>query len=222
MREIKVVIACFVVAACASSLAEPNVDPDHRFAWSENVGWTNWRHDTPNKNDGIVVEETFLSGFVWSENVGWINLGDGFPTDGVHYANTDDTNFGVNLDSKNGNLFGLAWGENVGWINFDTTSFGDERARFDECEHRFFGNAWAENIGWINLNDAIHFVAVGPCAAGDLDCDGDVALNDLAGFSSSLSGPDATTTCSAFDVDDDNDVDLADYAEMQRVFMAAP
>ena len=82
--------------------------------------------------------------------------------------------------------------------------------------------AWGENVGWINLNDATHFVAVGPCVAGDLDCDGEVTLDDFAGFPSSLSGPEAATACSAFDVDNDNDVDLADFAELQRLFMEAP
>ncbi len=210
-----------LAALWAVTAGTSNIDPDHRFAWSENVGWTNWRHGTAD-DDGVVVDDTLLSGLVWAKNIGWINLGDGLPTDGVHYANTDDTNFGVNLDPVSGDLFGLAWGENVGWINFDTTVMGDDRARFDECAHRFFGYAWAENVGWINLNDVTHFVAVGPCVNGDLDCDGEVALDDFAGFASSLSGPDVATTCSAFDVDDDNDVDLADYAEIRRVFMAAP
>lgn len=210
-----------LVALCAVTAATSNIDPDHRFAWSENVGWTNWR-DANAAEDGVVVDDSFLAGFVWAENIGWINLGDGIPGDGIHYANTDDTNFGVNLNSESGDLFGLAWGESVGWINFDTAVLGGDHARFDECEHRFFGYAWAENVGWINLNDATHFVAVGPCAAGDLDCSGEVTLDDFAGFPSSLSGPDAATACSAFDVDDDNDVDLVDYAEMQRAFMTLP
>ena len=210
-----------LAALWAVTAGTSNIDPDHQFAWSENVGWTSWQHGTAD-DDGVLVGETFLDGFVWAENIGWINLGSGFPTDSVHYANTDDTNFGVNLNPESGDLFGLAWGENVGWINFDTAIMGDDRARFDECEHRFFGYAWAENVGWVNLNDATHFVAVGPCAVGDLDCDGEVALDDFAGFASSLSGPDAATACSAFDVDGDNDVDLVDFAEMQRVFMASP
>ena len=58
--------------------------------------------------------------------------------------------------------------------------------------------------------------------AGDLDCAGEVTLDDFAGFASSLGGPDATTACSAFDVDHDTDVDLVNYPEMQRVFRAAP
>jgi hypothetical protein len=205
----------------AATVATSNIDSDHRFDWSENVGWTNWRHETA-EGDGAVVGETLLRGFVWAENVGWINLGDGIPTDGVHYLNTDNTDFGVNLDPESGTLFGLAWGENVGWINFDTSSLGDQRARFDECDHRFFGYAWGENIGWINLNDATYFVAIGPCVAGDLNCDGEVNLDDFTVFTASLSGPGVTTACSAFDADEDNDVDLVDYGEFQRAFMAVP
>ena len=211
-----------LAALWAVTAGTTNIDPDHRLAWSENVGWTNWHHDAPMTGDGVLVTETFLSGFVWAENIGWINLGDGFPEDGVHYANIDASDFGVNIDPESSDLSGLAWGENIGWINFDTTSFGDQRARFDECDHRFFGYAWAENVGWINLHNATHFVAVGPCAPGDLDCDGEVTLDDVAGFPSSLSGPDAATACTAFDADDDNDVDLVDYAELQRAFMTAP
>lgn len=210
-----------LTALWAVTVGTSNIDLDHRFAWSENVSWTNWQYLTADE-DGVIVGETFLSGFVWAENIGWINLGDGLPMDGVHYVNTNNTNFGANLDPESGDLFGLAWSENVGWINFDTTSLGDARARFDECDHRFFGYAWGENIGWLNLNDATHFVAVGPCAAGDLDCDGEVTLDDFVGFASSLRGPNVVTTCSAFDGDGDNDVDLVDYAEMQRVFMASP
>ncbi len=211
-----------ILIGAAVTTAASNIDPDHRFTWSENVGWLNWQHDTPNPNDGLTVGTTFLNGFVWAENIGWISFGNGIPTDGVHYANINGADFGVNINPVTGDLFGLAWGENVGWIKFDTAIVGDDRVHFDECDHRLVGYAWGENIGWINLNDSIHFVAIGPCDAGDLDCSGEVTLDDFAGFTSSLSGPDATTSCSAFDVDDDNDVDLVDFAGMQRVITVAP
>ena len=157
-------------------LAQSNIDPNHKFAWSENCGWTNWR-DADDTDAGVFVDETFLLGFIWAENVGWINVGDGSPSNGEHYANADGLDFGVNIDSKTGDLFGLAWGENIGWINFDTSILEDERARFDAGEGRFFGFAWAENVGWINLNDTEHFVAVG-CPA-DFDGDCTVGILDL-------------------------------------------
>ncbi len=207
-----------VVVAISSVVTDSSIDPDDSFVWSENIGWTNWQHDTPNPGDGIFVGDSFLAGFVWAENVGWINLGDGTPNDGVHYVNTDASEFGVNIDPETGNLFGLAWGENVGWINFDTAIMGDDRARFEECEHRFFGYAWAENVGWINLNDATHCVAVGPCEVGDVDCDGSVRLDDYSRLQSKLAGPDTPASCSALDADDDGDLDLRDVAAFQIVF----
>lgn len=209
-----------LVVPIAGLLGLSNIDPVQKFSWGENIGWLNWQHNASNPGDGIVVTATHLTGFAWAENVGWINLGNGGP-----YANDpmDSSTFGVNVDPTTGELFGKAWGENIGWINFDTSAtLEQDRARFDNCNRRFFGYAWGENVGWINLNDATHFVAVGPCVAGDLDCDGEVTLEDFADFPSSLGGPDVTTTCSAFDTDDDNDVDLVDYAEMQRIFMTVP
>ena len=137
-----------------------NIDAVQRYAWSENVGWTNWRHDTPNPNDGVLVDETFLSGFFWAENVGWISVGDGVPANGSQYANLDSSDFGVNLDPSTGDLSGLAWGENVGWINFETSEFAPNQARLDRGALRLRGYAWAENIGWINLDDTEHFVGV--------------------------------------------------------------
>ena len=205
----------------ASGMGSSNIDPAHRFSWGENIGWVNWQHDTPLAGDGVFVDVDHLAGFAWAENVGWINMGNG----GGPYANSpgDSSTFGVNLNGSTGILSGFAWGENIGWVNFDTSAArGQDGARFDNCNRRFRGYVWGENVGWINLNDATHFVAVGPCVAGDLDCDGEVTLDDFAGFPSSLSGPEAATACSAFDVDNDNDVDLVDFAELQRLFMEAP
>ena len=54
--------------------------------------------------------------------------------------------------------------------------------------------------------------------AGDHDQDGDVDLDDFAGFPDCLTGPDggpAAEGCEAFGCDTDNDVDLADFAWLQ-------
>ncbi len=204
-------------ALSTTTYAQSNIDPDRKFAWTENAGWTNWR-DAGSGADGANVSATYLSGYVWAENVGWINLGDGSPVDGVHYANIDDTSFGVNIDSETGDLSGLAWCENIGWINFDTAVLGETRAVFDACIHTFSGYAWSENIGWVNLDDAEHFVAVGPCGFGDYDCDGTVWLDDYAYFLDQVSGPDGETFCPTFDADDDNDVDLLDWSALQQAF----
>jgi hypothetical protein len=195
-----------------------NIDPAHKFGWGENIGWTNWQHDTPNPGDGVTVTPTHLSGLVWAQNVGWINLGDGSPTSGVHYANIDASDYGVNLDPDTGDLFGLAWGENVGWINFNTTPVGDDRARFIACDHRFFGYAWGENIGWINLDDATRYVAVGPCETGDYDCDGAVRLDDFSSFEATMTGPGEPPGCPALDADADGDIDMKDFMSFQLAF----
>ncbi len=137
----------------APLLAQTNIDPTNKYAWGENIGWTNWR-DANGGADGVFVGATFLSGQVWSESRGWINVGNGAGP----YANTDDTNFGVNID-LNGDLNGFAWGENMGWINFGWATAGNpDRPRFDAGAGRFRGFAWSEQDGWINLDDAVSFV----------------------------------------------------------------
>lgn len=162
----------------AMAAAQSNIHPDHPNAWQENVGWTNWR-DANGAQQGVRVGTSVLSGFIWSENVGWINVGDGTPGDGTHYANTDGSDAGVNVDPDTGDLSGLAWGENVGWVNFDTAALGAQRARFDFCAAipRFRGFAWAENVGWVNLDDATHYVGstVDNCGGGG-GCNGSEVL----------------------------------------------
>jgi hypothetical protein len=155
---------CFAVIVIAVPLAvmasgHSNIAPGHKYAWGENIGWTNWR-DANGTQEGVVVGITFLGGFIWAENLGWINVGDGSPDDGVHYGNIEGSDVGVNLDADTGDLFGLAWGENIGWINFDTRDKASQRARFDRAAGRFRGYVWGENVGWINLDDDEHYVAV--------------------------------------------------------------
>src|SRR5690606_19280924 len=94
------------------------------------------------------------------------------------YANTNATNFGVNI-APDGTLFGYAWGENIGWVNFSTSALGVDRARLDTAAARFRGYAWGENVGWINLNDATHFVGAGPACPGNTNGDGIVNVDDL-------------------------------------------
>ncbi|HUU85688.1 MAG TPA: hypothetical protein VM243_19490 [Phycisphaerae bacterium] len=193
------------------------------MAWGENIGWTNWRGaGEPDGSQAVSVGLSFLSGFLWAENVGWVNVGDGTPgadcAGAPCYANLDGTDSGVNIDPTSGELSGYAWGENIGWINFDTAGLGTDQALCDACTHQFFGYAWGENVGWINLADATHFVAVGPCAFGDHDCDADVDLSDYAGFTTVMSGPGVVVECAAFDADGDGDVDLRDAAALVSSF----
>ena len=59
-------------------------------------------------------------------------------------------------------------------------------------------------------------------APGDGDDDGDVDLDDFAGFVECLTGPNRPSTmppgCIEFDVDSDEDVDLADMAQFQLLY----
>ncbi len=152
----------------AAATAASNIDSANSFAWTENTGWTNWR-DANSTNDGVIVGTDFLEGIIWAENIGWINTGNGAGP----YANTNDTNFGVNIVGDD-DLTGFAWGENVGWIYFGWGAVSNDpfRARFDFGSGRFRGYAWGENIGWINLDDASYMVAatVGIACDSDTDC----------------------------------------------------
>lgn len=187
MRMHKLLLAALLMAVLAVSLGVSNIDPAQRWAWTENAGWWNWRHDRPDPGDGVEVNATFLSGMIWAENVGWINLGDGSPFNGLYYANVDGSDFGVNRDPITGQLSGMAWGENIGWVNFNGGALASppQPARIDLPACRLRGYAWGENIGWVNLDDADAHVALMPSACrrlGDMDCDGDVDAVDAAPF----------------------------------------
>lgn len=61
--------------------------------------------------------------------------------------------------------------------------------------------------------------------AGDCDADGDVDLDDYAGFHDCLGGPGGgllQPACECFDFDGDGDVDLFDFAEFQVGVDPAP
>ena len=152
------------------ALADTTIDTVDRFAWGENIGWTNWRYDTGVPGEGAVVGQYFCTGFIYGENVGWIQLGDGAPADGVHYSNTDSADYGVNHDGK-GALSGLAWGENIGWITFDESI--TDPPRIDLATGRLSGYAYGENIGWLDLGgNGAHFVKTNTIDPGpDTDLD---------------------------------------------------
>ena len=181
-----------IVLGLASPLAAAqlsDIDPTRAFAWSENTGYVNF-NALPTGPDALRVLPSqsvalHLGGFAWQENTGWINLGDGDPADGVAYANTDGSDFGVNIDAA-GNLFGLAWSENTGWINFDTRPTltpTSQQARIDFTDRRFRGYAWSPTVGWINLDDADLFV--------QLRCPADLSSPALPGVADGvLTGAD--------------------------------
>jgi len=157
-RLLLLLVVVATTAAIGAFLDSSNVDPDHKFSWSENTGWWNWR-DADGTGQGVFVGNDFLSGYIWGENLGWINVGDGMGP----YANTTGLDFGVNV-LAGGDLDGYAWSENAGWINLGwAASTADAaRARFDSGVARFYGYAWSENEGWINLDDDTHYVGAEP------------------------------------------------------------
>jgi hypothetical protein len=163
-----------VLLTTGTVIARDGADDTNKWAWGENIGWTNWA-DAGDGMEAACLDTDHLEGFVWGENIGFINLGNG---DGP-YTNTDGIDFGVNIDPMTGEASGFAWGENVGWINFGTTAFvGTDGARYDFSEDRFRGFAWGENIGWINLDDDTNFVSLNAATAGcPGDCNGDNQVN---------------------------------------------
>jgi hypothetical protein len=175
------------LALAAHALAQQDVSEANKHCWAENIGYINWRDaGSPAESQGARLHATFLSGHLWGENVGWITLGDGAPTNGTAYSNTDGADAGVNLDPATGHLSGLAWGENIGWINFSGGALATppNPARVaTTAPHRLHGYAWGENIGWINLDDAGVFVefVTGGCRA-DWNGDGAVNSNDISAF----------------------------------------
>ena len=122
-----------------------NIDPVDKWAWGTNVGWLNFRP----VNGGVTVYADHLEGYAWAENIGWIRLGTREGGGAHTYANTSDTDYGVNRDVS-GNLSGYAWGTNVGWINFAPDYGG---VTIDPVTGSFDGYAWGENVGWIHFKN---------------------------------------------------------------------
>lgn len=228
------------LAACSLvtlAIAQSNIDntvPD-KFAWGENIGWTNWRGEaTPGQ--GVIVGSKILSGFLWGENIGWINVGNGSPG-GVNgqYGNTNGSDAGINI-SADGTLHGFAWGENVGWINFDGGALASpaQPARIlcatppSQPLARFTGYAWGENIGWINLSVVTsgQFVAVDAATTPitcDMNHDGTRNGRDVQYFVSLLitGGANWRDTCSG-DFSGNGTLDLGDVSTFVTCLITGP
>ena len=179
-------IALAIAAVClpaAPALAQ-EISPINKYAWGENIGFLNFADaGDPPGSQGVFANPSFLQGYIWGENIGWINLGDGSGP----YANTNNTNFGINRSST-GILSGFAWGENVGWINFSGGALAVPRRTAKIEGGRFVGFVWGENIGWINLDDPNIFVALA-CPA-DLNNDGVLNFFDVSAFLTAYSSGD--------------------------------
>lgn len=179
-RRMVIGLAALTVATAAT--ADSNIATPRKFAWAENVGWLNWRDADASTKGVEVFIGSHLRGYIWGENIGWINVGNG----AAPYANTTDTNFGVNIAPGTGLMTGYAWAENIGWINFGPHA---GNATWDAAAHRAFGYVWSENAGWINLDDAVALLCWIP---GDANGDGAVNAADftiLAGGFGSTGNP---------------------------------
>jgi len=200
--------ACFFAAHIEGQ--STTIDTADRFAWGENIGWTNWRWDTGTPGAGATIGQFVCSGYVFGENVGWINLGDGTPADGIHYSNTEAADFGVNHDGA-GSLSGMAWGENIGWITFDQGI--SDPPRVDLSTGRLAGYAWAENCGWIDLgSNGAHFVKTNAIAEG-ADTDSDLIADAWEREQAVAAGLDPLLTHlhKTTDYDGDGRTDLEEY-----------
>jgi hypothetical protein len=126
------------------------INGTNHYAYGANLGWVDWRGDTTH---GAVIRTNVCSGYIYSANFGWISLGNGLPTNGVHYQNLSASDFGVNVDSA-GNLNGYAYGANIGWINF--TNIGTPKV--DLASGNLSGYVWSANCGWISLSNTVAYV----------------------------------------------------------------
>lgn len=193
----RLALAVAVAFGGDSAMAQTSVVPAHRYGWSENCGFLNWRDaGVPSGSAGATIGARFLSGWIWGENIGWINLGDGSPSNGDQYSNpltgpiTGVPDFGVNRDPMTGRLTGYAWGENVGWLNFagGASATPPNPARIEPGAIRIRGYVWGENIGWINLDDAAVYVGVF-CTA-DYNRSESLSVQDLFEFLAGYFGGD--------------------------------
>ena len=86
--------------SAAPALAQlSSIDPTHKFSWSENCGWMNWRDaGSPATSQGVRRTVSYLAGYIWAENIGWITVGDGTPVNSTVYTNLSGDDAGVNIE----------------------------------------------------------------------------------------------------------------------------
>jgi hypothetical protein len=141
------------------------IDENNPYAYGANLGWIHCRADG---NNGAVIGEFVCSDYLYGANIGWIHLGNGAPTNGIHYFNTSANDYGVNHDGE-GHLDGYAWGANVGWLVFET-NYG--KPTVDLLTGNLSGYIWGANVGWISLSNLEAYVKTETMSSGP-DSDGD-------------------------------------------------
>ena len=179
---------------------QSTINATNSFAYAGNTGWINFR---PSATDGVVVGESFLSGYAYAANFGWVHLGDGTPTNGHTYGNSAATDCGVNHDGA-GNLSGMGYGANVGWINFGWAGANDpNRPRLDLASGFFSGFAYGANVGWINLGTGT--LSTNSISSPDSDGDSIADAWEMQKFGN------LTTAGIGTDFDRDGQSDAAEY-----------
>jgi hypothetical protein len=119
-----------------------NISATSKYAWSETSGWSNLA-----PSGGVTVCDDHLEGFAWGENIGWIRLGSHSGCGYFTYANSGNSDYGVNLTGSA--LSGYGWSETAGWVNFNPAGGG---VTINPVTRLFGGYAWSENLGWLNFN----------------------------------------------------------------------
>lgn len=207
------ILAALATLNCAGvAHAQQAIDGVEKYAWAENLGYLNFADaGDPAGSQATILLADYLEGFAWFENAGYLNLGNG----NGPYANTDHTDFGVNLDPVTGELTGFAWAENLGWVNFSGGAMADppRPARIDFTARRWFGYAWSENAGWINFDDP-DLAVVLACTA-DYNGDGVLDLGDIQAFVNEFLAADI-----AADLTGDGVLDLGDIQAFVALFLA--
>ncbi|MFA7369636.1 MAG: hypothetical protein WC334_08345, partial [Kiritimatiellales bacterium] len=160
----RTLIAGLMVSLAFAAEAGTTIDAGHPYVYGANTGWINARSDVTN---GAVIGRDYCSGWLWGANIGWVSLGDGAPLNHYAYANTENTDFGVNHDGA-GRLRGYAWSSSAGWIVFEDRG----NPHVDLSNGNLSGWLWGANIGWISLSNAQAFVRTGRVDPGP-DTDGD-------------------------------------------------
>lgn len=157
--------ALAIVSISSSVAAQSTISPTNHHAYAANAGWLDC---LPSSATGVIITESYLSGYAWAANFGWILLGDGSPANGYAYSNTSATDCGVNVDGS-GRLSGYAWSANAGWINFEQ-ALG--QPKLDFVTGKLSGHAWSANLGWIVLDTASSDLVTLAIACPDSDGDG--------------------------------------------------
>ncbi len=124
-----------------------NIDPVHRWAWNDIIGWIDLGTGT------VEVTKQKVTGYA-NSSVGYVSFD---CSSGIPGANCS-IQYGVTNDGQGG-LAGWAWNDGIGWISFSCTNpetggscaTSQYQVRID-ADGYFYGYAWNDVVGWISFN----------------------------------------------------------------------